>query len=239
MAADLSLNDLEAHRVGQFFNSKKNRVFRSVIEGRPCVVKVYRGEWKERAPLEFRLLRDCRDKGVPVPEPIALLDGAIVMAPVEGEVAGDAFDRMIATSSTLELTSEQERLADALARWLAGFHSAFDFRMGRGDTILKNFVCTSEGIVGLDFEEAAPGDPLPDLGQLCASALMADPVFTERKVAFAKHLADRYWTCSGQRRGEELGGAVAYAVRHYAQYRANGQELLAFASKVEDGVIRI
>jgi aminoglycoside phosphotransferase (APT) family kinase protein len=239
MTADLSIRDLEAHRVGQFFHSKKNRVFRSVIEERPCVVKVYRGEWKERAPLEFRLLRDCRDKGVAVPEPIALLAGAIVMAPVEGEVASDVFDKMISANSTLILTSEQERLANSLARWLAGFHSAFGFRMSRGDTILKNFVCTSEGIIGLDFEEAAPGDPLPDLGQLCASALMTDPVFTERKVAFVRHLADRYWTCSGQRREDELVGAVASAVRHYAQYRANGQELLAYASKVESGIIRI
>lgn len=235
----MSVKDLEARRVGQLFNSKKNRVFRSVIEGRPCVVKVYRGEWRERAPIEYEVLQECLEKNVLVPRPMVLLEGAVVMALVEGENVGDEFDRTIAARSSLDLTSEQERLADSLARWLAKFHSAFEFRMGRGDTILRNFVFTDEGVVGLDFEESSSGDPLPDLGQLCASVLMTDPIFTERKIRFATYLADRYWTCSGQRRADELPTAISDAIRHYAQYRANGKELLSYASKIEEGVVRV
>lgn len=239
MPTVFSLDELEKGRTGPFFLSKKNRVFRSSVEGKPYVVKVYRGEWRERAALEYSILQDCRRKGVPVPAPVSLLEGAIVMAPVDGPVAGDAFDGLIVPPSRLGLTSELERLADSLARWLAGFHIAFDFKMARGDAILRNFIITDQESVGLDFEEAVRGDTLLDLGQLCASAMMTDPVFTGQKVAFARHLADRYWTCSGQRRADDLAGAVSAAVRHYSQFRSNGQQLLSFASKVDKGEIKI
>ena len=101
--------------------------------------------------------------------------------------------------------------------------------------MLRNFIINDEGIVGLDFEESSSGDTISDLGQICASVLMTDPASTEKKIAFSRHLADRYWTCSGQRRADELGGAIASAIRHYAQYRPNGQELLAHAAKIECG----
>lgn len=239
MPSDLSLDTLERSRIGPLFRSKKNRVFKSDVGGKAYIVKVYRGEWRERASIEYELLKECRARDVPVPEPVALLEGAIVMVPVSGIVVGDEFDRMIVLRSGLVLTSEQERLADSLARWLTKFHLAFGLRRARGDTILRNFIINDEGVVGLDFEESSPSDTISDLGQLCASVLMTDPVFTERKIAFARHLADRYWTCSGQRRSGELGGAIASSIRHYAQYRANGQELLAYASKIENGSMSI
>lgn len=239
MVSSPSLDDLEEGRSGPFFLSKKNRVFRSVVDGRPYVVKVYRGEWRSRASVEFGVLEECSSKGVPVPTPLALLEGAIVMSPVDGPTAGDLFDTLIVPPSRLTLTSELERLADSLARWLSLFHAAFDFEMSRGDTILRNFIVTDHGSVGLDFEEAARGDFLPDLGQLCASALMTDPAFTDKKMAFVRRLADRYWACSGQRRAGELAGAVSSAIRHYSQYRPNGQQLLSFASRIDGGEIEI
>lgn len=239
MPVTFSLADLEKGRTGPFFHSKKNRVFRSVVDGESFVVKVYRGEWRERARVEYDVLRDCCERGVLVPVPLALLEGAIVMTPVDGQVAGEVFDRIIVPPSRIGLTSELERLADSLARWLANFHIAFDFGRVRGDTILRNFIVADPGTFGLDFEEAATGDTLLDLGQLCASAMMTDPAFTEQKIAFARHLADRYWACSGQRRAEELTGAVSAAIRHYSQFRSNGQELLSFASRMERGELEI
>lgn len=239
MVTDLSLEVLIEGQTGPPFQSKKNRVFRSSVDGKSYVVKVYRGEWRERASVEFDILQECRSKGLSVPAPVALLEGAIVMAPVEGQVAGDLFDRLIAAPSKLDITSELERLADSLARWLSEFHIAFSFGLARGDAILRNFVVNEKGVVGFDFEEATRSDTLLDLGQLCASALMTTPAFTERKVAFARHVSDRYWACSGQRRSRDLPDAVAAAVRHYSQFRSNGQQLLSFASRIERGEVRI
>jgi Ser/Thr protein kinase RdoA (MazF antagonist) len=239
MAEIPSLDSLEKGRTGPTFQSKKNRVFMSAVAGRPYVVKVYRGEWRERASIEYGILADCDEKGIPVPKPLALLPGVIVMAPVEGRIAGEVFDCLSALSPGGVIGSEHERLADQLARWLARFHAAFDFGLARGDTILRNFIVTDQRAVGLDFEEAARGDTLPDLGQLCASSLMTDPVFTEQKIAFARRLADRYWAVSGQRRMDELDGAVSAAVRHYAQFRPNGQLLLSYAGRIERGEVAI
>ncbi|MEW5748327.1 MAG: phosphotransferase [Candidatus Thermoplasmatota archaeon] len=232
-----SLDSLEKGRTGPMFQSKKNRVFRSTVAGESYVVKVYRGEWRERAAVEHGILVACRDRGVPVPEPLALLPGVIVMAPVEGRIAGDVFDCLFAACRGDVLGSEQERLADLLVRWLASFHEAFGYGLARGDTILRNFIVTERGAVGLDFEEAARGDTLSDLGQLCASAMMADPAFTGAKIAFARRLADRYWAVSGQRRMGELDGAVTAAIRHYAQFRPNGKALLAHADRIERGEV--
>jgi len=239
LSVTFSLADLEKGRTGPFFHSKKNRVFMSVVGGAPYVVKVYRGEWRERASAEYGVLRDCQKMGVPVPLPVALIEGAIVMTPVEGQVAGEVFDLIVVPPSRIGLTSELERLADNLARWLANFHIAFDFKRVRGDTILRNFIVTDQKTYGLDFEEATTGDTIADLGQLCASALMTDPPFTEQKTAFARHLAERYWACSGKRRAEELAGAVSAAIRHYSQFRANGKELLSYSSRIDRGEVEI
>jgi Ser/Thr protein kinase RdoA (MazF antagonist) len=239
MAEVPSLDRLEKGRTGPTFQSKKNRVFMSAVEGETYVVKVYRGEWRERASLEYGILTDCTSRGIPVPRPLSLLPGVIVMAPVEGRIAGDVFDGLSALCPPNGIGSEHERLADLLARWLARFHAAFDFGLARGDTILRNFIVTDQRAVGLDFEEAIRGDTLSDLGQLCASSMMTDPVFTEQKIAFARRLADRYWAVSGQRRMEELDVAISTAIRHYAQFRPNGQELLSYAGRIDRGEVVI
>lgn len=238
MSTQMSLRDLEDGRVGPFLRSRKNRVFRTSYDGREYVVKVFRGEWRERAPVEFGVLTDCRERGLPAPLPVALLEDAIVMEPVGGEPAADLFDRLF-TSGPSPLTEGQKGLAESIIAWLSRFHSAFDFKLARGDTILRNFMLSPGVVVGLDFEEALRGEVLVDLGQLCASALMTDPPFTEIKIAFAKHLADCYWERTGRDRSDELDRHVSSAIRHYAPFRANGTELLGYASWIDMGGLRI
>jgi len=238
MTARISLRDLEDAQVGPPMHSRKNRVFRSSFEGRECIVKVYRGEWRERAALEYGVLRDCCDRGVMAAVPLALLDHAIVMGAVEGEVASEAFDRMFLPDSSLQ-KGQRERFADALAEWLSTFHAAFDSRLSRGDTILRNFIMSPGGVVGLDFEEASRTDTISDLGQICASAIMTDPPFTQDKMDFAGHMVRRYWHHSGEDRSRDLAAAVSAAIRHYAPFRSNGGELLSYASRIDDGDLAI
>ena len=185
------------------------------------------------------MLSECREKGVLAPLPVAIVEDAIVMEPIEGESVAEVFDGLFSHSSGADLSEAQKELADNLAKWMSSFHIAFDFRLARGDAILKNFIVTPSGVAGLDFEEASPTDTLNDLGQLCASALMTDPVFTAVKNSFAGHLASCYWTRSGQNRADELAAAVSAAIRHYAPFRSNGSELLRYATRIENGELRV
>jgi len=235
----MSLRDLEDGRFGPYMQSKKNRVFRTSVGGREYIVKVFRDEWNERARVEFGMLSECREKGVLAPLPIAIVEDAIVMEPIDGESVAKVFDELFSHSSGADLSDAQKELADNLAKWLSSFHVTFDFRLARGDAILKNFVVTPSGVAGLDFEEASSADTLNDLGQLCASALMTDPVFTVSKNSFARHLASCYWAHSGRNRADELATAVSAAIRHYAPFRSNGSELLRYATRIENGDLRV
>lgn len=214
--------------------SRKNRVFRSVLRGNQYVVKVFREAWRERAQVEFEVLSECRNRGVPAPVPVALLGDAVVMEYVEGDSVADVFDRSF-SSSEAELDAPQKALAHSLASWLSTFHAAFAFRLARGDTILRNFVIAQNGIMGLDFEEAGEVDTIGDLGQLCASALMTDPSFTPAKRSFAGQLSERYWEFTGRDRSADLPKAVAASIRYYAQYRQNMEEQMKKAGMVEEG----
>jgi len=239
MSIKVSLHDLEDGRFGPYMPSKKNRVFRSSVCGREYFVKVFRDEWKERARTEFGVLSECREKGIPAPLPVAVFEGAVVMEPLEGRSVAEIFDEMFSHSLGPDISDAQRDLADNLAKWLSSFHVAFDFRLARGDAILKNFVITPSGVCGLDFEEVAPSDTLNDLGQLCASALMTDPVFTASKNSFARYLASCYWAHSGRNRADELATAVSTAIRYYAPFRSNGSELMRYAARIENGELRV
>lgn len=226
MTKTVSLDDLEEARQGPYFRSKKNRVFRSVLHGEVCVVKVFSREWSDRASLEFEVLSDCSARGVPVPRPIALLEGAIVMEHVPGDHVSEMFDRLMSSRPSPGPSGDLSSLANSVAAWLSSFHSAFGFELTRGDAILRNFIEGPEGLVGLDFEEAARADTLTDLGQVCASALMTDPAFTYPKVRFAQRVAEAYWERTDTDESERLPDAIEAAVKHYARFRSGGGNLV-------------
>lgn len=239
MDVGVTLRDLEDGMVGPYFHSKKNRVFRTILGGKEYIVKVFRGEWKERAKIEFRILSECREKRIRAPIPVSVVEDAVVMEPVTGTSVASMFDDLFLNASGPEPPAGQVVLASGLAEWLSGFHSAFGFELARGDTILKNFIMSPSGVVGLDFEEASRADTLSDLAQLCASAMMTDPPFTGLKVTFARNIAAKYWDLCGQDQSGELDGAISSAIRHYASFRANGNLLLEHASDIENGRLKI
>jgi len=236
---DLTLELLENSRIGPDYNSKKNRVFRSSVDGDQYVVKIFRGEWKERASFEHSILEQCRDKHLRTPRPVALIESTLVMEYIDGENAMDVFDSIFKGGPELDVQVDHSMLAEALASWLSAFHSAFDFRMARNDTILRNFILRDGEIYGLDFEGATRSDPLADLGQLCTSVLASAPMFTEDKFGFARAMASRYWDFTGEDRSYELGTAVAAALRHYASFRTDGGELRRWASRIDSCEVRI
>ncbi len=229
----LSLKDLESNRVGEVYPSRKNKVFRAMVDGELVIAKVYAAD-RTRAEREYSVLTRAFDHGLRVPQPLSLHEFGILMELIEGDGAGHVFDVLWSEEpASAEVTIRRADFNRAISHWLADFHKAFAFKFTRGDSILKNFVVTPAGFVGVDFEEAVEGDPLNDLGQVCSYVLSADPPFTEAKFACAKEITSGYWRYSGLDRSGELGSKVAEALRYYSRFRRDGESLRQWASRIE------
>ena len=91
-------------------------------------------------------------------------------------------------------------LVDQLASWYYEYHNINN--MIKGDSTLRNFICTSDGVYGLDFEESRKGDWMSDIGGTAASLLDTDPINDIRKRKLVWRLLDRYLTHLSESRNE-------------------------------------
>ena len=201
------------------------------------VVKTYPKADADVIQKEYSILERCHASGVLAPTPIALEGNAIVMSHVDGSVLSTVLDSRWLHTDPANPAPETDTacIAESLARWLHAFHSAFGFRLRRGDVNMRNFMLSGEGLYGLDFEEASEGDVIEDLGQACATVLSMDPMFTEEKTAFVGKMVRQYFEISGLDRYDDLRDAVVRALRYYASFRKNRIEIEARASRIEQG----
>ncbi len=162
--------------------SKKNKVFCiRMVSGRKFILKV---SATGKAANEFDVLTQAHSLGLSVPEPYAISEELVFMEYIGGTNVCDALN------STLN-----KRYSVRLAEWLSEFHNAFkdnDRTLVKSDAILKNFLETGNRIVGLDFEFAHYGNPVEDLGEICAHILDTDPMFTQEKNELCRVLLETY-----------------------------------------------
>lgn len=222
------VNMMRAHLFGRSFRllrrmeSRKNRVYLAASEGRRYVLKLYRSPHHLHSALEHQVMQQARGYGIPVPPPLAFIEGkALLMAYIPG---GNLCDLL--NSRCLQT------YADKLAQWYSTFHRCFSRPGGgtlvRGDSNLRNFILCRSGILyGVDFEEASPGNPLLDIGQICASILDTEPMFTPEKSALCLRLITRYSLITGQGNLEPcLSPIIARVLRETASRRPRQQGYL-------------
>ncbi len=205
--------------------SKKNIVLHIVVNGetehvsQSIIAKLFVTEGFER---EMALLRLCNEKGFAVPQLLRSEDGVILMQYIPGETLVETVNRTF-----------DPQIAELLADWYFRFHSITNVL--KGDPRLRNFIATSEGIIGLDFEEAHPGHWIVDIGGICASILDTTPVFDVRKRRLVWVLLDRYLRCMGEKRTSAIEGSflnsVADALAETAHWRQDTR-LLELAHSV-------
>ncbi len=231
------LEELRGNMLGTEFKSRKNRVFRATDQGMTVVVKEFSDS--EVASKEFSVLMRCSAGSLPVPRPLSTHTRAIVMESLSGETVAEALDSVWLGTGPISADERAKLLdiVDGLGEWLARYHALFEFRMTRGDAIMKNFLVSDGRIVGIDFEEASEEDVIRDLGEMCSSILSMHPMFTGDKLALCRRLSERYFELTGAERAADLSAATAKALRHYANYRTDGGELVARAAVIEsDGL---
>jgi aminoglycoside phosphotransferase (APT) family kinase protein len=207
--------------------SKKNDVFLVSQKDEKLVLKVYRPQFRKRASREWATLEEAFSKGLPVPQPLAYFrDSALLLTYITGENLCDAFN-----------SAPSSAYVQALARWYSNFHLALARTGGqcvlKGDSILKNFVLSWKAgntarpqLYGVDFEESIVGDPAQDVGEICASILNTDPMFTEEKTILCQELVNTYVTLTGYPHRKKIIQAIAAALHITAQWRPRQRDYL-------------
>jgi len=222
-AMDMTIQALENARVGQVFRSRKNRVFRVLLDGETLVAKIYPAGSDDRALREYCVLEACIERGVRVPRPVSQSGRFILVEFIEGKTAVEAID---------SFPADAESTLSDVTEWLSGFHKAHDMRLCRGDCVLHNFLIASRGVVGVDFEEAHDGNPIEDMGQVIASFLSMRPAFSEGKMEVARRIAAEYLTRTGLEKGDDVPQAVSDALKHYGRFREDGALLNMWAERI-------
>jgi len=203
------------------FPSKKNRVFHVKTVCGDAVLKLF---VTGNASNEFNVLKETYHLRLNVPEPYTLFDNLLFMEYVEGLNMCDVLN-----------DSLQAVHAVKLAEWFTNFHEVFrkdGVTLVKSDAILKNFLKTERGIIGLDFEFAHLGNPVEDIGEMCAHILDTNPMFTPEKYNLCRVFSETYHKLSSF----SLSGLVestAQALEAAANFRPGQREtLLKKASEI-------
>lgn len=204
------------------FKSRKNRIYLVESEEGRYVLKLYRAPHHLCSGVEYRVLRKAHRKRTAVPQPLAFAGGrALLMEYIPGENLCDLLNRHCLPE-----------YADQLAQWFGSFHQLFEEPGGttllRGDSNLRNFLIhRAGGLYGIDLEEAERGDPARDIGQICASILNTDPMFTKQKFALCRRLISCYGRIT-ERDDLELSvtGQIARALRETSRHRPGQRRYL-------------
>jgi aminoglycoside phosphotransferase (APT) family kinase protein len=206
--------------------SKKNNVYHLSMEEGDLILKVFQSERVEK---EYSILLSCKSAGIYVPRPYLVGSDFILMEFLEGRNLCDLLNE------TFDIS-----YAEMIADWFVAFHHSFrngDQTLVKSDSKLQNFLLTSKGLAGLDFELSHEGDPLEDLGEICAHILDTDPMFTSRKFELCEHILRRY----SKKTQNSLSGItkwVVVALEEAAGFRPNQREELEYwAEEIDRGTV--
>ncbi|HMK47689.1 MAG TPA: protein kinase [Methanocella sp.] len=209
-------DDLEILRK---FPSKKNHVYLVERNGKKMIMKLFT---TDRSVNEFSVLRQAFERGIAVPQPIALLDRAILMQYLNGRTINDLMSEGV-----------DNKLVLGVASWLASFHRAFVSDNGnvliKSDAIFKNFILADQ-IYGIDFELSRPGRPEEDVGEAISFLLDTYPMFTEDKIRLAHSFIRHYEDASGIHLND-IEDSIAKSLIEAASFRPGQRELLLKKAK--------
>ena len=164
---------------------------------RKYVAKLFVAESYDK---ELEILRNCLQRGLRVPHVVRAESGVCLMEYLEGELLVDRLNRTF-----------EESLSGDIALWYYEFHRSQN--IVKGDPRLRNFICTPNGLFGVDFEEAGPGKWMADIAGISASILDTDPIFDPRKRILVWSVLDKYLALIGETKTKEI---VALYIRTIA-----------------------
>jgi len=221
--------DVEARLIRRF-KSKKNVVIHIGMGPDPVMPDLVAKMFvTEHFKTDLMALELSHESGLAVPKVIDADDGVILMDFISGEPLTERINR----------TFEPALIHD-LAKWYYDYHSTRD--MIKGDPRLRNFICTENALVGLDFEETTPGHWILDIGGASASLLDTKPVFDSRKRKLVWHLFEEYLSLRDKERSKSIDDlfitTVSDALKRTAYWRKD-DDILALANQVRKSGIPV
>jgi len=204
------------------FKSKKHIVGLVTFEGKIRVFKRYEPNTKIDMQQEYYIL-SLQPPNIPMPIVYTKDDDnlLLILQYIQGENLCDLIN-----SPTVSI-HEKQRLIKLLSQWFVSFHTYFRDEQGyviRGDPHLRNFLFTDK-IWGLDFEESGYGKPEDDIGQLCASILTTDPMFTNDKFHLSQLLIREYER-KEKRNLEDINRCIGVALEKISIQRDSQKDIL-------------
>jgi hypothetical protein len=161
--------------------SRRNRVWVVETDVRPVVVK---RSLSGKCGNEFEVVIQAKSAGLNVPYPLFMEGDYLVFEYLQGETCDMLINHMFSSQA-----------AEGMGEWLASFHGI----LGNGstckvmnDAVLTNFILSDQKIFGVDLEDAGPGNPLDDVGQLSAAILGSEPFFTPVKFDLCLRMLQSY-----------------------------------------------
>jgi len=200
--------------------SAVNRIWVVETDVRPVVVKRF---FSGKAGIEFEMLLRARSKGVPVPLPFWKEGEYLVEEYIEGEGCDRLINQMFRSD-----------IAEKIGRWLADFHAKVKDDRGHtilGDATLSNFISSEGSIFCVDLEDARPGEPVEDLGDMSACILGSEPFFTPIKFDLCMRMISSYEQASGTDMKERVRPYVSSHLRADARRKPLFRRTLVAAAK--------
>jgi hypothetical protein len=182
--------------------SYRNRVWLVETDVRPVVVK---RSLSGLSSSEFETTLVAKRAGLSVAYPLYMDRDYLVSEYISGEPCDMLVNTLFSSAA-----------AEGLGKWLGAFHESMDSfgkPMTMADAVLDNFIMHEGEIFGVDLEDAGPGDPMDDLGQMAASILGNEPFFTPIKFDLCFSMLDSYEDRTGMESRESVRPFVSKHLR--------------------------
>lgn len=204
-------------QLGIRLRSRKNKVYVVSRDATTLILKIYDPKFASNSKAEASVLTKAAEAGLAVPRLVDFREGqALVMEYIYGQNMCDLVNDDIGFSMAEAAATRSwspPSIPFELAKWFVDFHTVTGVL--RGDSILRNFIMAGaqelpEGpgldgqkdragrLFGVDFEEAHPGDPPIDIGEMVSSLLNTDPMFAPNKISFCEEFVHFYLELSGR-----------------------------------------
>ncbi len=211
----------------QKYESKKNQAYEIKADEKKYILKLFSDQRKQYLQSEISVLSCAKQDLVPDLIEYDEKDSFLMLEKIPGNNLCDALN------DTSIDGNKKKKLVILLAEWFATFHKDFSISgcttVIRADSILRNFIVSDNGIIGVDFEEARQGNPWEDIGEICASILDTDPMFTEEKIGLVKTFLNVYETAVLWQCDEPISKYIAKSLICHSRFRNDSK-----AKKMKD-----